>query len=313
MDSLTYVTGANSPYFLILCAFLESFSQFCEGERIHVCDFGLTAGQCAFLEELGMLRQRPSAIPGGLEPFYYKSSIGRYLESEAVERVVWIDCDCLILAPLSRRLHALSEELEPFGDYVAVSSDQSGSIEEFILRHKEDGEGTAPFGKLMGELGLSTSPDYLNSAVFLVGSKRFLHDWHRLSFGTPRHLLFEQNIFNCLAYEGFAHLHILDADIWNAHDLSLDRMEIVPGDPSAPFQVLLDKERVFVAHATSYMQRAVSFKNMTLDVEGMKLHGCFKFIRNPPIRKLQLDYLFRFIQRNQDLLRECGVLQLAGV
>lgn len=312
MGNLTYVTGANSPYFVILCAFLESFSEFCEGERIHVCDFGLSAGQCAFLEKLGMLRQRPPGIPGGLQPFYYKSSIGRYLYNKTVDKVVWIDCDCLILGSLGQRLHALSEELEPCGDYVAVSSDQSGSIGDFILRHKNDGEGTAPFGKLMDELGLSWKLDYLNSAVFLLRSKRFLHDWHHLSFGTPRHVLFEQNIFNCLAYDGSMHLHILDADIWNAHHVKLNRMEISPGDSGNPFQVFLDKKRVLVAHATSFMQRAVSFKNITIDVQGMRLNGWFKFIRNPLVRKLQLEYLFRFIQRNQNLLREFGLLENAG-
>src|SRR3972149_1969884 len=132
MGDLTYVTGANRVYFPILCAFLESFSEFCKGERIHVCDFGLSVEQRAFLDRMGLLLPRPSGIPGGLQSFYYKASIGRYLGNHPVDKVVWIDCDCLILYSLTAHLHALSEELEPYGDYVAVTSDQSGSIGDFI-------------------------------------------------------------------------------------------------------------------------------------------------------------------------------------
>lgn len=307
-----YVTGCNAPYFPILLPFLDSFSGFCNGEKLYVCDFGLSLPQQNFLSEMGLILHRPPDLAQGLHSYYYKASIGRYLEKVDFDTVIWIDCDCLILDQLRSHVSGIMELLEGDGEYVAVCPDYSGSVEDFIQRHQNDNAGTLPFRHLMSDAGLTTELQYLNSAVFILRCGKFLSEWSDLAFSVDYHVLFEQNVFNYLAYKGPQHLHLLDTDIWNVHDLSLNRLTLSNGRNDSENGVYINGKRAFIAHATSFAQRAIAVKNVSFDNDGRKLQGLFKFILNPGIQKLQVEHLMNFIKNHKGLLLSTGVFEASA-
>jgi hypothetical protein len=271
-----------------------------------VCDFGLTPEQKAFLKKRGILAKRPSGLSDGLCSFYYKASIGQYLSDVKGDTIAWLDCDCLVAAPLGEHFRTLIEKLRLYEHYVAVCPDDSGTIGDFIERHKDDKDGTDPFDRLVKDWGISKKLPYLNSAVFLLRGNDFLKQWQRWSFSLPYHVLFEQNVFNGLAYRGFFHLHLLDADVWNVHNSALDRLQ--PFFTEGKQHLIMDGKPVMVVHATSFMQKSIAVQDISLEVDGMKMRGYYKFIRNATMQHLQVNRLARYIKTHQSLLVESGVM-----
>jgi hypothetical protein len=57
------VTGRNAPFFNSLLVFLQSFAERVTGQRLVVCDLGLSSAQAQFMRSLGMLLDRPLTLP----------------------------------------------------------------------------------------------------------------------------------------------------------------------------------------------------------------------------------------------------------
>ena len=90
-NTVTFVTGLNETYFpnyLSLSAILAEASS---GYRLLVCDYGLSAGQRAFLAEQGVLLSWDMAPKA--HPLTLKACMAEYLGDQAVAPVVWIDVD----------------------------------------------------------------------------------------------------------------------------------------------------------------------------------------------------------------------------
>ena len=54
-ERILYITGADANYFSLLFPLLNSFEVFCPGQKLMVCDFGMTPAQQKFYADLGIL------------------------------------------------------------------------------------------------------------------------------------------------------------------------------------------------------------------------------------------------------------------
>jgi len=297
-----YVTGANADYFLVILPLLQSFEDFCPNEHLFVCDFGFSEEQKIFFSEKGLLLQHPHDLPEGLHPFYYKASIYRFLETIEFDSVVWIDCDCLIVAPLSRFIErCISEFSRTDGPFLAVCPEGLRTIDEMDVAQ--------PFKAFLKHAGIAMDQFYLNSGVFILQSKSFLSEWAKVVFDIEMHTLFEQNMFNYLAYKEFNNFYLLDADIWNVHDKDLNQLIIKRSNSESEGGIYLNDKRVLICHATAFENRGAFVKHVTFVFDELDIRGIFKFIQNDKIRHLQMDGLSRYIHRNYDFFRESGILK----
>lgn len=306
-----YITGANCSYFPVICSFLQSFGEWCNDERLYVCDFGLSAEQQDFFSRKGILLPRPSGLAAGLHPFYYKASLLLYLEPLQFDIVVWVDCDCLVVGPVGVRVDRWAAQFGKDETFLGVCPDCSDSVKDFIERVKTRRVDASPFRQLMVDAGLALDGLYLNSAFFILRCRDFLSEWFALSFEIDCHVLFEQNVFNYLAYKGLTGVYMLNRDTWNVHDLSLNRLAVVE-DNNRRDRVYLDGKRVLIVHATSLDGRASFGQGMTMEVGGVRMQGVFRLVRHPEIQRLQIGSFGKYVQTNRDLLLECGAVEPCG-
>ncbi len=149
---------------------------------------------------------------------------------------------------------------------------------------------------------------YLNCGVFIMRSPDTLDEWFRLSADIEIHALFEQNVFNLLAYRNFPRVEELDVDVWNAHDLALNELEVIRPEPHGPFRVLNGGKEVLVVHATSYQGRTLDFKPIRVPLgNGRHLAGLFRYLHNEAVHLLFLEMISLFIVQNRDMLLESGL------
>ncbi len=300
-NSVIYVTGANAAYFPSLCILLRSFEKTCPREALYVCDFGLSSFQKSFLKGRGCLLERPHQIPEGIHPFYYKACLSRYVKELNPDTIVWIDSDCLVVGPLSVRVEELIQSHTSGTDFLAVSPDGTQSIQYFIKKFKTASPNADGLLRLMKQYSLSLDKPYLNSGVFILRCRSFLEKWTDLVFQEDRQILFEQNIFNFLAYQQPLELDLLDNRIWNVHGFDLNLLRIHGNDHSDK-SVTLNGNPVLIVHATSENRDEAFAEKVTVDQDGLKIEGVLKFIKNEDILGLQVQLLSEFLKNNMDLL-----------
>ncbi|MBF0143577.1 MAG: hypothetical protein HQL59_09015 [Magnetococcales bacterium] len=253
-----------------------------------------------------MLLPRPEGFAADAHPYLLKGSMVRFLEGRAFRELVWIDSDCLVVGPLAATLEAMAEDRASGADYLAITQDSAATLGELIGRL---GEGVEPFRRLVTEAGLDRGLPYLNCALFMIRSRAFLERWAAALPGLERHALFEQNLLNLLAHGSPGLVEILDRECWNVHDQDLDRLEVgEPGAMGGPARVFLDGRGVNVIHATSYLNRSVSFRPLRVPLAGRCVEGLFRLVHNESVQKLFLRQLASFLVAHKGLLDECGVL-----
>jgi hypothetical protein len=303
-NKTVYITGADESYFLLALTLLGSFEKFCPDEKLYICDFDLNEAQCSFLDHKGILLPRPKQLAVGLHPYRNKSAIKQYLEGVDYDTVVWIDCDCLVVGGFSQAVERIIDSVPSDQPLIASSSDAEGyDIAEFIRRFAPE-----PFEKLLKENSTPLDSLYLNCGVFIMRSEAALDEWFKLSVDIPIHPLFEQNVFNMLAYRDFPQVNHLDVDVWNVHDLALNDLEVIRPQPTGPFSVQLKGKEVLVIHATSFQGRAVDFRPLQIPVDAThSIPGLFRFVNNKAVHVLFLEMISLFIVQNRELLIEYGV------
>jgi hypothetical protein len=299
-----YVTGIDEKYFLMVLPLLHSFETFCSNEKLYVCDFDLNEKQRQFFKHKEMLLPRPSNLPEGLHPYRNKSAIKYYLEDVEYDNVVWIDSDCLVVGPLSQGVDNIVDGIDLDQPLIASSADGDRyEIAEFFKRFPAE-----PFEYLVKKF--ETPPDnlYLNCGVFILRSQETLKDWFTLSSDIPIHPMFEQNMFNILAYRNFPSIHELDLEVWNVHDLALNDLEVIRPKKHGPFSVKLGEKEVLVVHATSYESRAAGARTLTIPItENSAISGPFRFVHNEAINSLFIEMAAAFIIYNKELLINCEI------
>ncbi|HIJ83082.1 MAG: hypothetical protein HW380_3093 [Magnetococcales bacterium] len=305
-ERCVYLTGATDSYFLLVLPLLESFARYADrGEKLYVCDFGLSDPQKKYLEKRGLLLSRPVSLEPGLHPYRYKASMGLFAQGLAYDAIVWIDSDCLVVGPLNRAVAAVMDAQSRGGDFLAICQDQGGSMADMIQNFAME-----PFARLLDRSGISRDKPYLNCAVFILRSPAILKDWQEQVLDLEIHPLFEQNLLNCLAYGKLPEVKLLDREVWNVHDLDLDRLEVHGDFMETHSRVLLGDKVVLVIHATSFGERTVTFESVRFPVsDGYFIEGLFRMVKNIPVRDLFFTFVSCYLIGNKRDLIECGVVR----
>ena len=106
----------------------ESLRRHSPGLTLHVCDFGLTAPQRAYVRRRFALLDKPPDVEVR-HPWDYKARLGRYVAGISCDAVVWIDADMIVLDDIDAPLQALCEEMLA-DDYALAAPDIGMSIGE---------------------------------------------------------------------------------------------------------------------------------------------------------------------------------------
>ena len=303
MSGTVFVTGADARYFSMACGLSQAFKLSCPGEKLYICDFGLTPGQRRFLEKQGVLLRAPEDLKKGTHPFIFKASLGRFIEPLDHDAVVWIDCDCLVMTPIHEAIAAMLESVGDADVLAVCENTGEGSIGEFLSRFDAE-----PFAALVAERGLSQHLPYFNSCVFCLRSRELLERWASMTREIKPHGVFEQNVFNVLAHSLPLKLLVLDHQIWNAHHTDLSRIEL--REPESQ-RLFLEDKPVAVVHATSSFPGFIEEREFSLRVESHSFSGFYKLFVNPVIRDYQQAAIEGFVVGHQEQLAECGLLQPA--
>ncbi|MBF0107685.1 MAG: hypothetical protein HQL76_00725 [Magnetococcales bacterium] len=299
-----YLTGATASYFLLTLPLLESFARHAGPEdNLYVCDFGLSEAQKIFLRHKGQLLERPDTLAEGLHPYRYKASMSLFAHELDYDALVWIDSDCLVVGALVQAVHKTMAFWPEGKEYLAICQDLGGTIADMVQSLP-----LAPFERLLEKTGISRENPYLNCAVFILKSHATLKAWRERVVDLEEHPLFEQNLLNILAYGELKNIELLDREVWNVHDLDLDRLEVREERRERRSVVVLDGKKVLVVHATSYGGRTVSFRPVRFPVgDGYVIDGLFRLVKNIPVRDLFLTSLSWFLVNNKQGLIDSGV------
>jgi hypothetical protein len=308
-DRILYVTGADAAYFPMLCALLFSFRSFSHGPGLRVADFGLSAPQKAFFRRQGLLLEKPDFGESGVHPFFYKGSLWDYARQASLEydALVWIDCDALVVGPLTREVEALIAGHAAHPRFVAVCGDAGGALENVVSAFPME-----PFRRLLLEHGLSLALPYLNTGLIVIRDEQSLREWGERTRSVAFHTLFEQNVFNLVAHKNFRDIHLLDPQVWNVHDRDLDALVVEPAAASQPPRVRLGDKQPLVVHATSVRSRATWQDHVEIDLGGGSLEGEFRRIFNPAVDRLFQASLRGYLEEQRAALIECGVATPRG-
>ncbi len=268
---LCLVTGVDAqmfPQLLLLCGSLRRYSP---GLKLHVCDFGLTGPQRAFLRRRYVLLDTPPEIVPR-HAWDYKAALGRYVAQMQAETVVWLDADMIVLSDIEPPLRLLQEEMAAEGQDVAAA-DTGLSIDALLAAYP------APhFASLMR--GLDRSAPYLNSGFFLCRSRAFLDQWSAQNQAMHYERLYEQNAFNLVALADSEKIRILDRFRWNlvANDLRPLPMTVA-GDVVV---VTTPTGQPLILHATSNdSARDLAAVTLPLSLSGRKFETRLRMIRHP--------------------------------
>ncbi|MEO5327886.1 MAG: hypothetical protein H7829_06535 [Magnetococcus sp. THC-1_WYH] len=300
-----YLTGATASYFLLVLPLLESFATYApHGEKLYVCDFGLSEPQKKFLEAKGQLLPRPASLGPGLHPYRYKASMSLFAGELDYDALVWIDSDCLVVGSLVQAVEAIMDAKADCGDFLSICQDLGGSIADMVRNLP-----LAPFEQLLEKAGISRDQPYLNCAVFILRSHATLKAWREQVITLEEHPLFEQNLLNVLAYGTLKAVDLLDREVWNVHDLDLDRLEVHRDQDGGDPIVRMGEKTVLVVHATSYNGRTVSFRPVRFPVgDGYVIEGLFRMVNNEPVRDLFFTSLSWYLVKHKQELIDSGVV-----
>ncbi|MBF0349224.1 MAG: hypothetical protein HQL81_16270 [Magnetococcales bacterium] len=299
-----YLTGATASYFLLTLPLLESFAKQAQpDEKLYVCDFGLSEPQKRFLQHKGQLLPRPAALDPGLHPYRYKASMSLFAGDLEYDALVWIDSDCLVVGSFTRAVAEIIDARKDGNDFLAICQDLGGTIADMVQSLP-----LGPFERLLEKTAISRDNPYLNCAVFILKSHATLKAWRERVVDLEEHPLFEQNLLNVLAYSELKQIELLDREVWNVHDLDLDRLVVREERKEQRSTVLLDDKVVLVVHATSYGGRTVSFRPVRFPIgDGYIIDGLFRMVKNIPVRDLFLTSLSWYLVNNKQALIESGV------
>ena len=120
---ICFVTGANSNYFWLVNAAVESLSGQAPDVDIRIMDFGFTPEQAGFFSAQGRLLPRPFEIPGNLHPYTLKTCFGLYARELPFKNFAWFDSDMLCLDPAISSVASLFDDMTATGKKFAACPD----------------------------------------------------------------------------------------------------------------------------------------------------------------------------------------------
>ncbi|MBF0455079.1 MAG: hypothetical protein HQL72_09745 [Magnetococcales bacterium] len=304
-----FVTGSNAAFFPMLCQLLSSFERFALGEKLMVCDFGLTEGQAAFLAEKNILLPRPAILEPGWHPYLYKGCLYSYVETIPFDLLTWIDSDCILTGLFADEVYKVAAQYGPDQPFIAITQDiDNNTIGSFIEKNPEK---TQPFDQVVTAYQLPRDKAYLNCGLFTIRSRQTLKEWAELTRTLPPHFLFEQNTFNAVVYKNIQQVVLWDWVVFNVCGSALNDLQVIGGG-RYPGSVRLGETAIIVTHvAATTQQAALSFEPLILPIGEGFLCGLFRFPHNPALNTLLLELVAsytKFHPTNQKLLLSCGTL-----
>ena len=307
--SLLFVTGGNAPFFNSLLVCLQSFAERLPGERLLVCDYGLSEPQAEFLRGLGLLLERPPEL-ATRDVFCCKAALLRYLDRNRMETqpdtVVWLDGDLTLMDVSVRDFQTVATAMMTAEAGVAACGEPSGKNIAAMIGSFADASALAPFADVVAAANIDAASPYFSSGLFFCSSPDFLTRWCDLTLTMKSHPLFEQNMFNVALYRDRVPHLTLDCEEWQAQGQSLSRVELrdVPGQRAAAF---IGNKSIKTLHATSPGRGHLLIAECRLTVLDLDLTGTFKLFMAEPLRLHQIQLLASFILAHRDALTRLGI------
>lgn len=306
--TIRFVTGSNAAFFNSLLIFLQSFAERMPGQRLLVCDFGLTRAQAEFLRSRDLLLPRPPEL-AGRGVFHCKASLARYLQFEgqtADDLVVWLDADITLMQTGPSDFEAVFADMSAAGAQIAACGDPAGRNIGQTISLFTDAARIAPFARMTEEAGIDPSLPYVSTGLFFCRSAAFMERWAELAHNTADHPLFDQNVFNVVVHRDTVPFLMLDFEEWQAYGYSLDRISLTPSGHGRPAARIGDKN-IKTLHTSSPEQGHLLIANCRMTVRTLDLVGPFKLFFAEPLRLHQLQLLASFMLAHGEALLRLGL------
>lgn len=299
-ERIAYLTGTDANRMLNTGILVDSFRQHMPGERLFVCDFGLSANERQFWQAAGNVLAMPDQLSGYGHAWYRKAAISAYLEPHQFDAIVWLDADMILLRSISQDVAELVQRMKVDGLSVAATTDASGySIGQFIAAAEAAGSNVTPFAPMLETYGADVNADYLNSGFFIIPDMNFARRWQAETLAQGQWLLFEQNAFNAVSRAPEHRVLQLDPAVWNVHGDLLANVDIGV-EPSAA-----------ILHTTSAEQRHHIENEIRYPIGDLVLPGWFKLFVRDDLRAIQQTHLFSFLQAHLEKLAKFELLKSA--
>lgn len=306
---ILYVTGGNSPYFLLIATLLGSFSVFVPNRRLMVCDFGFTEGQARFFDALGILLPKPKSLPTKHHPFYYKACVGHYVRHLDFDVLVWLDADFMIVGPIENFLIQGLGAVDPKNNLLIACPDPAEkTVAEFVATFP--GGKTESILEQLANLPGAAKEAYLNGGLYALRGRHLLDEYYEIVNSTKPHYLFDQNAFNYIIYKNG--VHVIQRD-WLQWNISGPRLNDLVVDTTGDKLIVRYKgKRVWNVHLSdSKEQSALKLVVINSEVEKHYLLGLLREPINLPLREAVYTFLRSFLIDNikhKNLLLESGAL-----
>lgn len=295
---LCLVTGVDTTMFPQLLLLGGSLRRHSPDLALHVCDFGLTEPQRAYVRRRFVLLDKPADIRPR-HPWDFKANLGRYTAAVPCDAVIWIDADMIVVADIARPLQELLEAM--IADQQAVAVADSG----FTIGGHMAGNPAPSFDALMN--GLDHSAPYLNSGFFLCRAPGFLEIWAAQTARMSFELLYEQNAFNLVVLGSRRQVRVIDRFRWNlvANELPAAGVEVANGTAT----VTGPAGRCLIVHATSSNRaRDLVQMNFPMKFNGRPFSTTVRMIGRPPeLLSFQHELTLEAIHAESAQLIDCGV------
>lgn len=311
--SLLFVTGSDRAFFNSLLVCLQSFAERMPSHRLHVCDFGLTDAQAAFLGSLDLLLPRPPDLArAGV--FHAKACLARYLERGGLpsdDMVIWLDADLTLMRVGIGAFGAVVEQMKDAGAQIAACAEPSGRNLGQMISLFADPAKMAPLRRMAADARLDPALPYFSTGLFFCGSARFLQRWAEAAADIADHPLFDQNVFNVVLHrDSVPHLS-LDCDEWQAQGQSLDAVSLAAQADCGRPAALVGGKNIRTLHTTSSAPGHLLIATCRLTVRDLELSGPFKLFLSEPLRLHQLQLLATFVVTHGNALLRFGLCRRA--
>ena len=306
--AILFVTGSDSAFFNSLLIFLQSFAERMSGQRLLVCDFGLSSAQAEFLRSLDLLLPRPPEL-AGRGAFHCKASLGRYLQrvgQPADNVIVWLDADITLMHTGPSDFQAVLADMTSAGAQIAACGDPAGRNIGQTISLFTDAARIAPFARMVTEAGIDRGLPYVSTGLFFCCSAAFMDRWAELAQNAADHPLFDQNVFNVVMHRDAVPFLMLDFEEWQAYGFSLDRVSLAPSGHGRPAARIGDKN-IKTLHTSSPTQGHLLIANCRMTVRNLDLVGPFKLFLAEPLRLHQLQLLASFMVAHGEALLRLGI------
>jgi hypothetical protein len=294
------VTGGDSRFFLHIVLFLKSFERVCPGQRVHVCDFGLTEGQIRYLSDRAEVLAMPESLRHVAHTWYRKGAINLYLRDVSFDALVWIDADCMVLSDVASELSRIAVAENAV---LLACPDLGQSIADVIEGNERAGRsGIGVFKTMVESNGVSPLLPYVSVGVLICRSRPFLEEWGRATLQVAPHPMFEQNVFNVLAHKN-GWLRTVDGRCFNVTGQELNRLSRREDGTI----VNSGGEPVRVVHLTSAVEGVLDIIEIKINMFGKVLEGMVRRPTNPVLQTFQHG-LIETLLEDAAALDACGLL-----